>query len=95
MKTNFTEADGHQIAADMLREIKQHWLTREDGVPDDQVADLWRHDDSTILRRYLASVRRRCDRALERGFFAALTDYLGSESPPDPEFYEAEEARHG
>lgn len=92
----FTEQDGHQLAADMLREIRAHWDSRspEESVPDDQLADLWKHDDSKILRKYLAAVRQRRSAELEHGFFAVLTDFIGcsGESSPDPETYEAESA---
>ena len=96
-KTNFTEADGHQLAADMLREIHAHWLARQQDVPDEQIRDLWRRDDSSILRRYLATVIEPRSAELEQGFFAVLTDYIGSapEGTPDPDCYEPKpEARH-
>lgn len=92
---NFSEADGYQLAADMLREIQEHWGAREDGVPDKEIATLWKRDDSAILRRYLENVERSRSAALARGFFAVLTDYLGSDSPTDAGFYEKAAHQHG
>jgi hypothetical protein len=92
---SFTREDGHQLAADMIREIREEWEEREEGVPEEQITDLWRKDKSEVLRRYLATVRKSHSRALEHGFFAVLTDILGNDDCVlDPEAYEAE-ARDG
>ena len=91
----FQATDGHQLAIDMLREIHEQWLAREDGVPDDQVGDLWRRDDSAVLRRYLKTVGASRSPALEAGFFAVLTDFIGGTLDgvvPELEFYEHDRA---
>lgn len=97
MAEHFTEADGHQLAADMLRELRVHYLAREEGVTTDaEIEALWHRDDSAILRRYLSTVRRRRSPALEKGFLAVLTDQLGAaqDGAIDPDFYE-EAGHHG
>lgn len=90
------EADGHQLAADMLREIQTHWEARQDGISDADLNGLWRRDDSEILRRYLNTVTSRNCPALEHGFFAVLTDFIGvsKDSTIEPKFYE-KDASHG
>ena len=72
------EDDGYELAADLLREIEGHWNSRSDGVDDEELDDLWKHEESAILRRYLQMVGERHCPALEKGFFAVLTDFIGS-----------------
>lgn len=96
----FTEADGHQLAVDMLREIEAHY--RKIGAlieswpdsRDNEIGDFWKQDKSEILRRYLGTVAAKGSPALEHGFFAVLTDYIGSTQGdgvvPEPEYYASE-----
>lgn len=82
------EGDGHQLAADMIRELRAHWQAREEGVPDDQIDALWQREDSRILRQYFEITGQPGNEAIARGFFAVLTDMLGNVDGTDPEFYE-------
>jgi hypothetical protein len=92
MIIQLTERDGHQLGADCLRELSTHWEARG-GEEENDNDKLWRSENSEILRRYLAAVKTRRSPALERGFLAVLTDFIGasvSGGVPDPEYYEEE-----
>ncbi len=87
----FTQADGRQLAIDMLLEIRD-----ELGV-DECVLDADARDgraQSDVLARYLRAVRD-AGASAEAGFVAVLTDFVGSafEATPDPEEYERREVR--
>jgi hypothetical protein len=87
----FTEADGHQLAADMLREVHDEWLT-DPWQADDGIAG-WRKAAPVVLPRYLMKVREASSPELERGFFAVLTDFIGGSLDgvvPEAQFYERE-----
>jgi hypothetical protein len=89
-----SESDGHQLAVDMLDEIAAHWTSRQEGVPADQIGTHWKRDDGAILRRYLGVLQSQNSESLQHGFFAVLTDYIGSAAAdgcvPDLETYEGE-----
>lgn len=91
---SFTQEDGHQLAADMMREIHDHWRAREEGVVDDaELAMLWRRDNGAIVKLYFETVGARGSEDLARGFYAVLTDFIGccvDGSVVPPEFYEKE-----
>ncbi len=82
---HFTEEDGHQLAADMLRELETHYHERGTLIEawpesmDSEIGDFWKKDKSEILRRYLATMGAKGSPALEHGFFAVLTDVLASQ----------------
>ncbi len=105
MADHFTEADGRQLAADMLRELGRDWETV--GLPDVPVGEISEAlisemceamiaRDPDTLRRFLRVVQEKGSPALERGFLCALNDYLGSSMAGgfkrDPSAYE--ERRH-
>lgn len=90
-----TEADGHQLLADMLREVSDEWLKYWDGQPEDSGGNTWSDGwhmlKGEVLQRYFKLVSESHSPELRRGFFAALTDFLGQASNGgvnDPEFYE-------
>lgn len=87
----FTEADGRQLAVNMLLEIRDE-LGVDECVLDPDARD--GRPQSDVLARYLRTVRD-AGAAAEAGFVAVLTDFVGSafEATPDPESYEAREAR--
>jgi hypothetical protein len=80
LREDFTEADGHQLLADMLREIHEDWLAQDEArtaeLDDDTLGD-WRKLDVAVLRRYIETVRRKRSTALARGFYAALYEFIG------------------
>lgn len=87
MADPFTEEDGHQLAVDLVREVEAHITHRRDHLRDVSDAEfertydsgeVWRNDESVVLRRYLATVRESGSAALEKGFLAVLTSHLGS-----------------
>lgn len=88
-RIKFTEADGHQLAVDLLREVGHEWSTFEDST-----SDAWKRQQVQVVARYLATLREHSSPELERGFCAVLTDYLGAcvnGGVPDPEYYERED----
>lgn len=90
-EARFTEADGYRLAADLLRDVREHYLAREKGLSVEQVEGLWKQDNSDVIRRYLTVLSTKKSPALERGFFAVLTDFIGSAADGavcDPEFYQ-------
>lgn len=95
----FTEEDGHQLAADLIRALEEQVAIGEEAAvaaaPNDEAASeavcaAWRNnvDGIKILRRHLATVRKARSPELERGFLAVLVDKIGAECPADVEFYE-------
>jgi hypothetical protein len=94
-----TEADGYKLVADMLRDVYAEWRHKQDGA--DYVFDEydWMKRDWKVLPRYLAIVRDSGSAAFERGFIAALSEFMGSspETWIGPEYYDnaSERARHG
>jgi hypothetical protein len=90
MAENFTEADGHQLAADMLREVREEYFARErDDMTDAEISALWHTAEPEALARYMNTVRNSGSAALERGFYQVLTDVLGNDDvSPEPDFYE-------
>jgi hypothetical protein len=94
MGGDFTEADGRQLAIDMLRDLADEWEASDElleGVPDDEITETILRRDPAVLRRYLKVMRARRCAALERGFLAVLADMLGSNVAEDPgrlQFYE-------
>lgn len=75
-----TEADGRQLAADMLRELGEQWNAFDlDGVPDADIREVMVNREPDTLRRYLATVRAKKSRALERGFLCALSEFISRE----------------
>ncbi len=94
MKT-FSEADGHQLAADLLREMGADYARRADameaGAPDGLSEEkftllckkFWSKHRSPILRRYLSMVSDRNSPELSHGFYAVLSDILGSYASAD------------
>lgn len=80
-KPQFTEADGRQLAVDMLREIGDWWfnvsesMSEAQGEKDAMVPFLRR--DPRILRRYIRTVEAKRSAALSRGFFTVVTEYIG------------------
>lgn len=96
----FTEADGRQLAADMLREIGARWLEGQGGLDanDRSINEQIINREPGALRRYLATVRDSGSEALERGFLCVLTDFIGSsvtEGVPDVALYEEDGHAHG
>lgn len=87
----FTEADGRQLAIDMLLEIRDE-LGVDECVLEDEGRD--GRQQSDVLARYLRAVRD-AGAAAEAGFIAVLTDFVGSafEAPSAPEDYELREMR--
>jgi len=82
----FTEADGRELAVNMLRELAE-WdgkvdervfesITDENNVPD--MTDVLLDEEPEILTRYLATVRRKKSAELERGFLCLLSHFLAS-----------------
>lgn len=87
----FSAADGHQLAADMLRDVYAGWQAHEKGIPDELLATHWRHADSAVLRRYLDTVKAKGCAELERGFYAVITHFIGcsvSGVVPSPEVFD-------
>lgn len=98
-KTPFTEADGRQLAVDMLRELGDQWISADlEQVPDDQITETLINIEPTIVRRYVESALA-SDHSVQRGFLCVLSEYIGSAvngSQLDPEGYERYmESRHG
>ena len=96
MADRFTEADGHQLAADMLRDVHDEWFNNEEYQAASPGAE-WALLKGEVLCRYLDTVRNSQSATLERGFYSVLTDYIGSCMDgvvPDADFYE-KESRHG
>jgi len=92
-KAMFTEADGRQLAVDLIRELQSQWLDQPSLPTDahvDAFLDAQLSRPPTILRRYLAAAHRG-GRKLERGFLCVLSDVIASscEGSPEPEYYEA------
>jgi len=89
-----TEADGRQLAADLIRELGEHWKAIDlEAVPDDRIKETMLGMEPVILRRYLAVVQKRKNAALQRGFLSALSDFVGScvdGGVPDASYYEGE-----
>ena len=87
----FTEADGRQLAIDMLLEIRDR-VGVDECVLEDSVRD--GRPQSDVLARYMRSVRD-AGEAAEAGFVAVLMDFVGSafEATPDPESYEEREGQ--
>jgi len=85
-KPVFTEADGRQLAVDMLRELAQ-WdrnvdereCAKMDADHEPDMREVKLCEDPEILRRYLATVQGTKSPALERGFLCMLTAALTSE----------------
>ena len=88
MTDQFTEEDGHELAAYMMRDLAADYDSREDALdatPDDMpehefsalCEQNWKGNKSEIMLRYLAKVEAQGSQALKHGFFAALTDALG------------------
>jgi hypothetical protein len=82
--TSFTEADGRQLAIDMLRELKG-WAEQIDArecekidqggeMPD--MREVMLGEEPEILRRYLAAIGRMQSPVLERGFLCVLSQSL-------------------
>lgn len=73
-RSTFTEADGHQLAIDLLDEMSEIGM---DELCIDQ-ADEYREGRSQndVLTRYLRAAQQHP--AVERGFLAVLTDVIGS-----------------
>lgn len=80
------DADGRQLAVDLLRELRAAW---ED--------ESWLIDERTgaqrdnVVLRYLAVLRTQGSPSAEAGFAAVLTDFMGSAvngGVPDPDLYE-------
>ncbi len=88
---HLTAADGRRLAIDMLREIRD-----EVGSDATSIEEEYREGrpQSDVLARHLRVVGR-AGPAVEAGFLAVLTDFLGGafEAPTDPEFYEELEAK--
>ena len=75
--STLTEATGHQMALAMLKQIGKHWNAREKGVPDEEIHDLWKREQSRVMRLHLKAVERLNNEAVTKGFYAVLTDILG------------------
>lgn len=81
-----TEADGRQLAVDMLRELESWDLKMGDGlIPppggEDSELDATEHglnQEPEIFRRYLAAVHRARSSGVERGFLCVLSEFIGS-----------------
>lgn len=73
-----TEADGRQLAADMLRELGEQWNAFDlEGVPDADIREVMLNREPDTLRRYLATVKSKKSQPLERGFLCALSESIG------------------
>lgn len=76
-----TEADGRQLAVDMLRDLGDRWNDQEgldaDGEPS-EVTEALMNREPDILRRYLGQVHARNSPQVERGFLCVLSEYIGS-----------------
>lgn len=95
-RSTLTEADGYQLAADMLRDLHEEWLSDEEFQQTEEEG-AWRLLRGDTVRRYMETVSNSGSQALERGFYAVLTDFIGScvdGAVPDAEFYE-KVVRHG
>lgn len=98
---NFTEADGRQLAADMLRDIHQRYGENEERIVasfgDQEPPRMWPlllDQEPDVLRRYLGTVRRAKSRNLERGFLCAVSHFIACSidgGDPDPEEYDMDE----
>jgi hypothetical protein len=90
---NFTEADGRQLAVDMIREL-DHFKINEDSLWLWSINAKYRPEDTpqdNVLLRYLDNIQQRGSRDLLMGFCAVITDYFGcagSAGVPDEAFYE-------
>ena len=100
-RNTLTEADGRQLACDMLRDLADEWEANDqylEGVPDDQITETLLRRDPAVLRRYLKVLRAKRCPALEQGFLAVISDMLGSQIAEDRGrlgFYESTlRARH-
>ena len=86
-----TEADGRQLAADMLKEMERIGF---DELALDGAQYREGRPQNDVLARYLAAARGSAD--IERGFLAVLTDVLGSAAEHDGgAYFHRLEARHG
>lgn len=89
-KSTFTEEDGHQLAVDMLRDVRDEWFNNEEFQKCDSRTDFLLLK-GVALSRYLETIITADSPALQRGFYAVLTDYIGccmDGSIPYPERYE-------
>jgi hypothetical protein len=88
----FTEADGRQLAVDMLRELREEWRSADlEGVLDEDIKETLIDAEPTTLRRYLTVVQQRKSAPLERGFLCVVSNYIAGATDgtiPDPEYYE-------
>jgi hypothetical protein len=80
----FTEADGRQLAVDMLRELRE-WTERVnerecDKMSDDEdepdMREVILGEEPEIFRRYLATMQSKNSAALERGFLCVLSHFM-------------------
>jgi hypothetical protein len=78
----FTEADGRQLAVNMLCEL-EGWVRKvedrvvpSDGEDEPYMRDILLNEEPEILRRYLANMHRSGSTALERGFLCLLSHAL-------------------
>lgn len=83
-RTGFSQADGRQLAVDLLYELIS-WVeeidNREDakikaGEDEPNMQEVYLNEEPTILRRYIAIVQQSGDPELERGFFSILNHFL-------------------
>jgi len=81
MRQIFTEADGRQLAVNMLRELDHFETNDEDGPWPWSINAMYRPEDTpqdNVVLRYLDNIQQRGSEDLLMGFCAVLTDYLGS-----------------
>lgn len=79
-ESHFTEADGRQLAVDLIRELEQYQTDDEDGPWPWNIKAMHRpkgtQQDNVVLR-HLDTIQQSGSRSLLMGFCAVLTDYLG------------------
>jgi hypothetical protein len=88
MKKLYTQEDGHELAVKALREIQAHVAARWErenptppggaDIPENAPDDAWRTENGEILRRYISTLSEAQSLALARGFYAVLTETIGS-----------------
>ena len=91
------EADGRQLACDMIRALREAHRKQDEEFTDDMspeevsaLIDSFIGRPPMILRRYLAAARK-AGRDVERGFLCVVSDFLAqsAENSASPAYYEA------
>lgn len=81
-----SESDGRKLAAAMLREFDEYLDSNDHTIEARYRQGLPQKD---TLARYLRVIMDQGNPAVEDGFIAVLTDFLGSGGITKPEFYES------